>query len=120
MYTLHSAIEELRSDLDPLGQVGRETKDALIQSAILSHTSTPSSAISLERNTEQQQRSERMLLSALLNHPLPLATYVLKQQQEQKEGEEEEVGKQVGDTGTMGHHGGVHSTVLSGQASVGR
>lgn len=84
LFTVRSAFEELRKDLDPLGATASELLGAEAAAA-LKQQNIANSLSQSER--EQQQRAERNVLGTLLAFPFPLAASAMAPAQETQEPE---------------------------------
>lgn len=71
MWTIKSALSSLKSDLDTLGDRGKEALAAELAAEVRRREVAKQAALQL--SIEEQRRAERTVLAALLDHPLPLS-----------------------------------------------
>jgi mediator of RNA polymerase II transcription subunit 6 len=75
MWTVKSAFSLLRSDLDPLGERGKEALAGEVAAEIHRQQAAKHAAVQLA--PEQRARAERAVLATLLDHPLPTSVAML-------------------------------------------
>ena len=84
MWTVKSAFSLLRSDLDPLGERGKEALAGEVAAEIHRQRAAKHAAVQLA--PEQRTRAERAVLATLLDHPLPTSVAMLQQSGAMKKG----------------------------------
>ena len=81
---MKSAFGDLRSDLDTLGERGKEVLDGELKAEI-SRQEQSAEQKTIPMAIEQQRRAERAVLASLLDHPLPVSTVAIELAKKQQE-----------------------------------
>ena len=77
LWTIKSAFNSLKSDLDTLGDRGKESLAAELTAEVRRREVAKQAAMQMSR--DDQRRAERTVLSALYDHPLPLSSAAFAQ-----------------------------------------
>jgi mediator of RNA polymerase II transcription subunit 6 len=114
IWTVKSAFSLLRSDLDPLGERGKEARGGEVAAEVNRLQATKHAAVQLA--PEQRTRAERAVLATLLDHPLPVSVAMLKGTEAAAAVPPSQQNMRMDEGGVTGSEG-VHPGVASGAAA---
>ena len=111
LWTVKSAFGVLRSDLDTLGERGKEAMGGELAAEVKRKEAAKEAV--LEMDVETQRKVERAVLASCLDHPLPTSAAALDIILDKRSGGGGAVLKAGGNTVVEGETGGATATAIS-------